>query len=640
MADSQGRSQRDYIQKAILLTGVAASLFHLYFSTIGLMSTIAVRSGHLIFAMVVIFLTYPAFKLAGRSRTTQGLIRAFDLVLIVLAVVSGMYIILIYPEMNQHLGNLTFWDKTLGVIMVLLVLEITRRTIGNTLTLIAVASLAYAYFGRSLPDFMVHRGFSWERIVSQMYCTLEGIYGTPIGVMATYVFLFVLFGAFLQNTGATEFFIDLAYALTGKYVGGPAKTAVLASGLMGSVSGSAIANVVTTGCITIPLMKKIGYKPEVAGGIEAAASTGGQIMPPLMGAGVFIMAEFTGIPYLKIMALSIIPAILYYATVWIFAHNAALAMGLKGLPKEELPDFKATLKKGYTCLVPLCLLIGLLVSGFSPTLAASYSILLVYLMSFLRRETRMGFRKLLETMELAAKMSVSISAACAAAGLIVGVVGLTGLGLKFSGMVLSVAGGNLFLALILILLASLVLGMGLPVTASYIMLAVLAAPALLELGVPLLAGHLIIFWYSQDANITPPVCLAGYAAAGVAGSHPMRTGIQAWKLSKGLYLIPLLFAYQPEILFSNGFWPAMGVTVTGLIALAAGVGALDGYLLLHLNWPLRVMLAFISAAIFWPNHILSVSGSVCFIVFWLIMRQRRKALVSKNLTEASPLSTA
>ena len=232
------------------------------------------------------------------------------------------------------------------------------------------------------------------------------------------------------------------------------------------------------------------------------------------------MAEFTGIPYLKIMLLSIIPALLYYATVWIFAHNAAVAMGLKGMPKEQLPDFKSTLKKGYICLVPLALLIVLLVSGFSPTLSASYSILLVYLMSFLRRETRMSFRKLLETMELAAKMAVSISAACAAAGLIVGVVGLTGLGLKFSGMVLTVAGSNLFVALLLILLASLVLGMGLPVTASYIMLAVLAAPALLELGVPLLAGHLIIFWYSQDANVTPPVCLAGYAAAGIAGSIP------------------------------------------------------------------------------------------------------------------------
>ena len=618
-------SSRDFFQKLTLLVGVGAALFHLYFSTISLMSTIAVRSGHLIFAMVMVFLTYPAIKaLPARSRAVQWSMRGLDLVLAALSVVAGMYIILIYPQMNQHLGNLTVWDKLLGGLMVLLTLEITRRTIGNTLTLIAVLSLAYAYFGRSMPDIIAHRGFSVERIISQMYCTLEGIYGIPIGVMATYVFLFVLFGAFLQNTGATDFFIDLAYALTGKYVGGPAKTAVLASGLMGSVSGSAIANVVTTGSITIPLMKSVGYRPAIAGGIEAAASTGGQIMPPLMGAGVFIMAEYTGIPYLKIMMLSIIPAILYYATVWIFAHNAAVAMGLKGLPKEQLPDFKATLKKGYICLAPLALLIGLLVGGYSPTIAASISTLLVYLMSIFRRETRMGFGKLLGTMELAAKMAVSISAACAAAGLIVGVVGLTGLGLKFSGMVLSVAGSNLLLALILILLASLVLGMGLPVTASYIMLAVLAAPALLELGVPLLAGHLIIFWYSQDANVTPPVCLAGYAAAGIAGSNPMRTGLAAWKLSKGLYLIPLLFAYQPEILFTKGVLPALGVAATGLIGLAAGVGALDGYLVHRLNLPLRAVLAAVTVCIFWPSRLLSIVGSVVFLMIFGLMAQRKK----------------
>ena len=619
------QTPRDLFQKLTLLVGTGAALFHIYFSTFGLMSTITVRSGHLIFAMVLIFLTYPVIKkLPARSRAVRSAARGFDMLLAALSIVTGLYIIIIYPDLNEHLGNLTIWDKVLGGIMVLLTLEITRRTIGNTLTIIAVLSLAYAYFGPYMPDFMAHRGFSIERMISQMYCTLEGIYGIPIGVMATYVFLFVLFGAFLQNTGATDFFIDLAYALTGQYVGGPAKTAVLASGLMGSVSGSAIANTVTTGSITIPLMKSVGYRPDVAGGIEAAASTGGQIMPPLMGAGVFIMAEYTGIPYLKIMMLSIIPAILYYATVWIFAHNAALAMGLRGLPKDQLPSFKATLKKGYICLVPLALLIGLLVSGFSPTISASISTLLVYLMSFIRRETRMSFLKLLETMEMAAKMAVSISAACAAAGLIVGVVGLTGLGLKFSGMVLSVAGSNLLLALILILLASLVLGMGLPVTASYIMLAVLAAPALLELGVPLLAGHLIIFWYSQDANVTPPVCLAGYAAAGIAGANPMRTGIQAWKLSKGLYLIPLLFAYQPEILFTKGTLPALGVAVTGLIGLAAGVGALDGFLVRRLNLLLRLILAGVTVCVFWPSRSLSIAGSLVFVAIYLVMKYSNK----------------
>ena len=621
--------ERKLFERMALVVGVGASLFHLYFSTIALLATITVRSGHLIFAMCMIFLIYPLYKKRSINRSTglTLLAQGIDLFLCVLAVAAGLYIILIYPQMVYHLGELTFWDKLFGAIMVLLVLEITRRTIGYTLMIIAVLALAYAYFGPYLPSLIAHRGFGFERIVSQMYCTLEGIYGIPIGVMATYVFLFVLFGAFLKNTGATDFFIDLAYSLTGRYVGGPAKTAVLASGLMGSVSGSAVANTVTTGAITIPLMKDVGYKPETAGGIEAAASTGGQIMPPLMGAGVFIMSEYTGIPYLKIMLLSIIPAVLYYATVWMFAHNAALALGLKGLPKESLPKFVATLKKGYQCLIPLALLIGLLVSGYSPPISASISIGAVYLISMFRKETRMGFRKLLDTLALAARMSVSISAACAAAGLIVGVVGLTGLGLKFSGLVLAVAGSSLLLALILILLASLVLGMGLPVTASYIMLAVLAAPALLELGVPLLAGHLIIFWYSQDANVTPPVCLAGYAAAGVAGSDPMKTGIQAWKLSKGLYLIPLLFAYKSEILFTAGVLPALGVSIIGLIGLAAGVGALDGYLIHRLSPLMRGLLAVVTALIFWPNYYLSIGGCIAFIcIFSAMIWKKRQGL--------------
>jgi len=615
-------------ERLALAIGVSASLFHLYFATIGLLTTITVRSGHLIFAMCMIFLMYPLYKKPHVKRSTL-LVRfsqAVDILLCVLAITAGLYIIIIYPQLVYHLGELTVWDKLLGAVMVVLTLEITRRTIGYTLTIIAMLALAYAYFGPYLPDVMAHRGFGFERIVSQMYCTLEGVYGIPIGVMATYVYLFVLFGAFLQNTGATDFFIDLAYSLTGHYAGGPAKTAVLASGLMGSVSGSAVANTVTTGAITIPLMKAVGYKAETAGGIEAAASTGGQIMPPLMGAGVFIMAEYTGIPYLKIMLLSIIPAILYYATVWIFAHNAAVALGLEGLPKDQLPNFWKTLKKGYQCLIPLVALIGLLVSGFSPTISASIAIGAVYLISLLRKETRMGLRKLLDTLALAAKMSVSISAACAAAGLIVGVVGLTGLGLKFSGMVLAVAGTNLLLALFLILLASLVLGMGLPVTASYIMLAILAAPALLELGVPLLAGHLIIFWYSQDANVTPPVCLAGYAAAGVAGSDPMKTGIQAWKLSKGLYLIPLLFAYHPEILFTNGVLPAIGVAIIGLLALTAGVGALDGYLVERLSPLFRCLLVLVAVSIFSPNKLMSIVGAVFFVGFYafLIYRKRRR----------------
>jgi len=619
MADEKKSGKKDLLIKAAFVVGLGMSLFHLYFSTIGLLTTISVRGGHLIFAMVIIFLVYPLYK------KREYKIKILDIFLAVLAVVSGMYIIILYPQMVYHLGELTFWDKLFGFITIVLTLEVTRRTIGFSLTLIAIIFLIYAVYGPYFPGALGHRGYDFERIVSQMYCCLEGIYGIPLGVMAIYVYLFILFGAFLQKSGATDFFIKMAYALTGHYAGGPAKTAVIASGFMGSVSGSAIANTVTTGSVTIPLMKKVGYRPETAGGIEAAASTGGQLMPPLMGAGAFIMSEYTGIPYITIVKVSVIPAMMYYFTVGLFVHNEAMKLGLKGLSRSELPRIKEVLPKGFHCLIPIALLIVLLVGGYSPTLAASASIGAVLVTSMFRKDTRMSPRDIIEALVMASRSAVPISAACASAGIIVGVVGLTGLGLKFSAMVLSVSGNNIFIALILILLASLVLGMGLPVTASYIMLAVLGAPALNEMGVPLLAAHLIIFWYSQDANVTPPVCLAGYAGAGIAGANPMSTGMAAWKLSKGLYLIPILFAYRPEILFDSGFWPAVLMTLFGTIGLVAGVAALDGYLVIPLSIFWRVLMVGVTIGIFWPSRTLSILGSCVFAVFLLFLIYKKKS---------------
>lgn len=630
---------KNFLGKITFVVGVAMALFHLYFSSIGLVTTIGVRSGHLIFAMCLIFLIYPLNRKGIiKNKILAGASRGLDLLCAGMATVAGMYIIMIYPEMNYHLGNLTIYDKVFGAIIILLTLEITRRTIGYSLTIIAVIFLLYAYFGPYMPGMLAHRGVNMERIISQMYCTLEGIYGIPIGVMATYVYLFVLFGAFLERSGATEFFIKLSYVLTGKYAGGPAKTAVFASSLMGSVSGSAIANAVTTGAITIPLMKKVGYRPETAAGIEAAASTGGQMMPPLMGAGAFIMSEYTGIPYTHIVKISIIPAILYYMTVWLFVHNEAIKLGLKGLSKAELPQMGETLKEGFHCLFPLALLIVLLVAGYSPTLAATASTAAVLVVGWCRKASRIGFMGILETLAKASRMALSVSAACACAGLIVGVVGLTGLGLKFSGMVLEIAGSNLFMALVLVLFASLVLGMGLPVTASYIMLATLAAPVLSELGVPMVAAHLIIFWYSQSANVTPPVCLAAYAAAGIAGADSMKTGIEGVKLAKGLFLIPLLFAYRPEILFTSGIGDALLITLFGVVGLVAGVAALDGFLIRPLNLILRIMMLVAAVGIFWPGRIYSIAGTIILLVI-LIYQIYHKMSIKKATADLTKMET-
>ncbi|MGO3770111.1 MAG: TRAP transporter permease, partial [Vreelandella alkaliphila] len=380
-----------------------------------------------------------------------------------------------------------------------------------------------------------------------------------------------LFGAFLESTGAGKFFIDMAYAATGRQRGGPAKAAVLASAGMGSISGSAIANVVTTGAFTIPLMKKLGYQPKQAGGIEAAASTGGQIMPPLMGAGAFLIAEYTNTPYLEIVKVSILPAIMYFATVYLFVHIIALKQGMQGLAKSELPQMRQVMKDGWHFLLPLAVLVWLLAMSMSPMRVGYYAVVTIIAVAVLRyalwyffiapkqgqpvtmSRTKgvvwAGLVKLVQGLELGARNAVAVSMACAVAGIIVGVVGLTGLGLKFSSMMLAFSGGNLVLALVMVLLASLILGMGLPVTASYIVLIVLVGPALTaEFGVPLLIAHLVVFWYSQDSNVTPPIALAGFAGAAIAGSKPMETGFQAWKFAKGLYLIPLFMVFNPEII--------------------------------------------------------------------------------------------
>ncbi len=623
---ASGEKAQGFLGKLIFLLGIGMSLFHIYFSTIGLISTISVRSGHLIFAMAIIFLSYPLTKKGGK-------VRFIDWLFVFLACISGFYIIFMYPEMRYHIGNLTLADKICGVILIFLTVEITRRTIGLSLTLIALAALAYGILGPYVPGILGHRGYNLSRIISQMYCCLEGIYGIPLGVMATMVYLFVLFGAFLEKTGASEFFIDLAYALTGKYAGGPAKTALIASGLMGSVSGSAVANTVTTGSVTIPLMKSVGYKPEVAGGIEAAASTGGQLMPPLMGAGAFIMSEYTGIPYLTIITVSVIPALLYYLTLGFFVHNAAVSTGLKGMSKEQLPHLGKVLLSGWHLFVPLGTLIWLLVSGYSPTFSASISILVLIVVSMFRSSSRLSVRDFFEALAAASKMAVPISAACAAAGLVVGIVGLTGLGLKFSTMILEIAGNSVFIAMILVMFASLILGMGLPVTAAYIMLAVLAVPALVKLGITMLAAHLIVFWYSQDSNVTPPVCLAAYAGAGIAEANPMKTGFYAWKLSKGLYLIPFLFAYRPEILVTQGWYQAIIIGLQGLVALMAGVAALDGFLFVRLNIWYRLILGCICIVIFCPSLTLRLIGLFTFFgifVFMFIVKAYSKMKAEKG----------
>lgn len=636
----QGHPQPWIVLRAIAVIGIALSLFQLYAAGVQPLGLFYQRPIHLGFVLVLCFLIYPAF---GRHRPRGVLGWAIDGPLIAASIVVGAWL----PINIDIIANQIFprdIDVWIGVLTMFVVLEGARRAVGLGMTIIGAVFIAYAFAGSRgelpfladwMPGILNHRGYSLERLASQMTLGAEGIFGIPLGVAATFVFIFVLFGAFLEVTGAGKFFIDLAYAATGRQRGGPAKAAVIASAGMGSISGSAIANVVTTGAFTIPLMKKLGYRPAQAGGIEAAASTGGQIMPPLMGAGAFLMSEFTQVPYVDIVLVSIFPAILYFGAVYLLVHIAAVKQGMTGLSAAELPSVRKVLAEGWHFLLPLVALVALLVAGYSPMRVGFYAIGAILAAAAARALwvffsdaptaakfaalCRRGLALMLQALELGARNAVAVSMACAVAGIIVGVVGLTGLGLKFSAMMIAFSGGNLILAILLVAIASLILGMGLPVTAAYIVLIILVGPALTqEFGIPILIAHLLVFWYSQDSNVTPPVALAGFAGAAIAGSKPMETSVQAWKYAKGLYLIPLFMIFNQEIILGG---PVALVIWSGLIAIIALVGfaaTIEGFLFHHMALWQRLLIVPGVVAVFWPDLWVEIGG-VALIVTMLAL---------------------
>ena len=627
-------SQPVLVLRAITVVGIALSLFQLYAAGIQPLGLFFQRPIHLGFILVLAFLIYPVT--GTRPRGVIGW--AIDGALILCGILVGYWV----PANIDAIANAIIprqQDVWVGILTTLVVLEAARRAIGLPMTIIGAVFILYAFAGNRgelpflsdlMPGILNHRGYTIERLASQMTLGAEGIFGLPLGVAATFIFVFVLFGAFLEVTGAGKFFIDLAYASTGRQRGGPAKAAVIASAGMGSISGSAIANVVTTGAFTIPLMKRLGYRPAQAGGIEAAASTGGQIMPPLMGAGAFLMSEFTRVPYIEIVLVSIFPAVLYFGAVYLLVHIAAVKQGLKGMPASELPRVRDVLLEGWHFLLPLVALVWFLVAGYSPMRVGYYAILAVIAAAVLRglivwsqqdRTTsglidlaKAGFWKTLEALELGARNAVAVSMACAVAGIIVGVVGLTGLGLKFSAMMLAFSGGNLFLALILVVIASLIIGMGLPVTAAYIVLIILVGPALQEqFGVPLLVAHLVVFWWSQDSNVTPPVALAGFAGAAIANAPPMETSVQAWKYAKGLYLIPLFMVYNESIILGGPIPLVVWNGFIAILALTAFAAILEGYLFGIVPMWQRALALPAVVAVFWPSLPLEMAGAAVLL---------------------------
>ena len=609
------------IAKSLAIIGVALSLFELYTAGIIAMTAMRHRAVVLTCILVMTFLTMPLYKGARKDRLNFALI--VDLILIALTIGIGCYIFVDLINIFERQGEWSPWDIRVSIALLLLVLEATRRVIGLNLMLIACFFLLFGYFGQYMPELIVHKGYSVERIATTLSLTTEGIFGLPLGVASTFVFIFILFGAFLDTSGAGSFFINLSYSITGRFSGGPAKTAVVASGFMGSVAGSAVANVVATGSFTIPMMIKIGYKKHVAAAVEAAASTGGQLMPPIMGAGAFLMAEFTQTPYLEIVKIAFIPAVLYFFSVILFVHFEAQKQGIWGLPKEDLPHLGETLKKGVHFIIPVAVLVTVLMMNYSPMMAGFVAILAVYFTALLRKNSRISFKRLLKTLEQGARNAIMVVVACAAAGIIVGIVNLTGTGLRFSSLVVSLSQGIPLLALLLVALTSLFLGMGLPVTASYIVLVILAGPGLMELGIPLLTAHMIVFWYSQDANITPPVALESFAASGIAGSKPMKTAFTSWKLAKGLYILPIIMAYHPLLL--NGPTGAVVRTVVfSTLAIIAFVVCLERYFLAPLSWPETILQAIAATMLIWANTTVNYMGLILFIVLTGVQIMMRK----------------
>ncbi|UFJ62805.1 TRAP transporter permease [Brevibacillus sedimenti] len=544
------------------------------------------RPIHLAFGLGLVYLLY-----AGRSKgRNSGKVGIVNIILSIVAVLVSLYWVFDYDGLVMRTGNYTTLDLVIGGAAILLVLEGARRVVGLPITIIASLFLLYTYFGPYMPGFLEHRGSDISRIIGHSFYTLEGILGTPLGVSSTFIFLFILFGAFLEKTGVGEYFNDLSLVIAGRRIGGPAKVAVFSSALQGTISGSSVANVVTSGAFTIPMMKRLGYRSEFAAAVEASSSTGGQIMPPVMGAAAFLMAEFINVPYMEIAKSAALPAILFFTGVWIMTHFEAKRLGLRGLTPEELPDKKEVLKKLYL-LLPILVIIVVLMMGVSAERSAIIGIASTVVVGAFRKETRMSLADILEAFASGARTALGVVAATACAGIIVGMVTLTGIGLKLANGLIDLAGGILFLTLFFTMIASLILGMGTPTTANYIITSTIAAPALIQMGVPDIAAHMFTFYFGIIADITPPVALAAFAAAGIAKSKPIQTGVESTRLSIAAFMAPYIFVLSPQLLLiDTTFWESVWVLITSTLGMI-GVGAgLIGFWMSKLN-PLERILA-------------------------------------------------
>jgi len=612
------------------LIAIAWSAFQLYAVVAGFLHPLILYPVHVTFAVALVFLHFPI-----RKESRGG--KLLDVLFVLFTFTIGTYLFLNFPRYSTRIPFVhspTPWDILIGVSLVLLLLEACRRTVGMSLTIVAIVFIAYGFAGKSMPGLLAHRGLSLDRFVDLQVLSPNGIFGLPIGVSAELVFYFILFGAFLERSGGGALFSDLAYSVTGRVRGGAAKTSVVSSALYGTISGSAVANVVVDGMITIPLMKRSGFQGSFAAAVEAVASTGGQIMPPVMGAAAFILAQIVGVSYWEVAIAAAVPAVLYYGALYFAIDFEAVKRGFKGLSKEELPDVKTGLKLRIHLLLPLIIMVYYIISGaVTPVTAAFRAILATVIISFLRKATRMGPRRLLEALEKGAREAVSVAIPCAVAGVVIGIVINSGLGLKFTDVMIYLSGGVLIFTLVLVMAAVIVLGMGMPTSAAYLMAAILMAPALISLGVMPLAAHMFIFYFAVISMITPPVALAAYAAASISQSDLWETGLIAFKLAIPGFLIPFVFVYDNGLLLKGPWMEILwrtGIATMGIIGLA---GAIMGHYAKQTTILERILLAAGSILLIVPEKTTDFIGLAILAAIFVWQRYRKTVEKPRILME-------
>jgi TRAP transporter 4TM/12TM fusion protein len=600
------------IKLSASIIAIGISIFHLYTGAFGIVEAYAMRTIHLMTLLVLAFLYWPASKKWSVEKSA-----IIDIPLVFICIIIDVYLMVNHYRISTrewYTGPMTIFDISLGWITMILLMEATRRVAGLALPIVALCFVGYTIFGQYLPYPFTIRSPDLTIFIDHMFMTPHAIFGVPVGVSATFVFLFILFASLLDQTGAGKFIIDVSLSTVGWATGGPAKVAVVASGLFGTISGHSVANVYGTGTFTIPLMKKTGYKPEYAGGVEAAASAGGQIMPPIMGAAAFIMAEIMGVSYLSVCKAALFPALLYFTALFASTHIEALKQGIKTIPRSELPPLKETIYGGIHFVIPMFLLIFVLIRGYTPFRAAFLAIIALMIVAMARKSSRLNLNEFLDALIKGAKNAVVIATCCGCAGVVVGCLDITGLGLKFIEIIFSFSFGIFPLLLFLVMVACLILGMGVPTAPAYIIVAMIAAPALIESGITPIAAHMFVFYSCLLSAITPPVALAAYAGAAIAGAPVMKTGVIAAKLGFVKYIIPFVFVYNSALLMEgnvNFIILSFATAFVGTITLSA---AIEGYLFSSLSFLNRITLITGSVLLLISNIPTDIAGFIFLFI--------------------------